>query len=65
MKRLLACFDDFNERFPESALGRSELMDRRFAVAFYEAMAIDAGVREQSLPDQPIAMASPLRPAGS
>ncbi|MET0987678.1 MAG: YCF48-related protein [Steroidobacteraceae bacterium] len=62
--RLTACIADFNRRFPESALFASELLDRRHAIAFYEAMAIDAGARDQTVPDEVASAPTPLRPAG-
>ena len=64
LTRLTSCFADFNRRFPESALFASELLDRRHAIAFYEAMAIDAGARDQTVPDEAASAPTPLRPAG-
>lgn len=62
LKRLRESIDKFNERFSDSELFENEMLDRRHAIAFYEVMAFETGVREQA-PAEEAAPPRPLRKA--
>lgn len=60
--RLHESIAKFNDRFGDSRLFVNEMLDRRHAIAFYEVMACEAGVRGQP-PAEEAAAPTPLRSA--